>query len=339
MKKNPKVSIVIPIYNVEKYLRRCLDSVANQTFTDWQAICVNDGSPDKSADIAREYAARDKRFVVIDKENGGLSDARNVGVKHATGEYILFIDSDDFIHHQALELTYKAAMKKNADMVLFHQDKKTHDDLKQKMLRGEDVSGLQPKQKNITINKVRLHQVKNIIFHATEKNHTWHVRRPVRRHCFVVLGLYRTELIKNIPFIKGIIIEDFPWWVSVLMARPKTVMINTPLYFYMPNSGSILNSSKALFMARSLTVGLKKSFDLYKQNATVAEFKHFNREFLWPFAITMMQKLRELDNDKDRKLAARDVKKLLDDGVFDMPSNGRAKKYKRRIENFIHQFS
>ena len=102
----PAISIIIPMYGVEKYLRRCLDSVLNQTFTDWQAICVDDGSPDKSGEIAEEYAKRDKRFVVIHKENGGLSDARNAGMPHATGDYILYIDSDDFIHPQTLEIAY-----------------------------------------------------------------------------------------------------------------------------------------------------------------------------------------------------------------------------------------
>ena len=115
----PAISIIIPMYGVEKYLRRCLDSVLNQTFTDWQAICVNDGSPDKSGEIAREYAARDKRFIVIDKENGGLSDARNVGMQHATGDYILYLDSDDFIHPQTMEISYALAKRDGSDIVSF----------------------------------------------------------------------------------------------------------------------------------------------------------------------------------------------------------------------------
>ena len=128
----PAISVIIPMYNVEKYLRRCLDSVANQTFTDWQAICVNDGSPDKSGEIAREYAARDKRFVGIDKENGGLSDARNAGMEHVKGDYVLYLDSDDFIHPQTLELTYKTANENNADMVTFNHDVDFHNYLKKK---------------------------------------------------------------------------------------------------------------------------------------------------------------------------------------------------------------
>ena len=82
----PAISVIIPIYNVEKYLRRCLDSVKNQTFPDWEAICVNDGSPDNSAEILEEYAKKDARFKIVNKENGGLSDARNAGMAVASGK-------------------------------------------------------------------------------------------------------------------------------------------------------------------------------------------------------------------------------------------------------------
>ena len=119
----PKISIIIPMYNVEKYLRRCLDSVQNQTFKQWQAICVDDGSPDKSGEIAEEYAKKDKRFIVVHKENGGLSDARNYGMPHATGQYIMFLDSDDFIHPQTMEIAYNTAIKNKSDIVSFTYDR------------------------------------------------------------------------------------------------------------------------------------------------------------------------------------------------------------------------
>lgn len=97
-------SIIIPIYNVEKYLRDCLDSVLNQTFADWEAVCVNDGSTDGSAAIAEEFASRDNRFSVITQTNGGLSAARNTGLKAAKGEYVIFLDSDDWLEPNALKV-------------------------------------------------------------------------------------------------------------------------------------------------------------------------------------------------------------------------------------------
>lgn len=96
-------SIIIPVYNVEQFLRECLDSVLNQTVSDWEAICVNDGSTDGSADILNEYASKDGRFKHIDQANGGLSSARNAGMKEAKGDYILFLDSDDWLETNALQ--------------------------------------------------------------------------------------------------------------------------------------------------------------------------------------------------------------------------------------------
>lgn len=102
-----KFSIIIPVYNVESYLRECLDSVLNQTFSDWEAICVNDGSTDGSAAILEEYAEKDSRFKIISQPNGGLSAARNAGIKAAEGEYVLFLDSDDWLEVNALETLAK----------------------------------------------------------------------------------------------------------------------------------------------------------------------------------------------------------------------------------------
>lgn len=99
-----KFSVIIPVYNVETYLRECLDSVLIQTFEDWEAVCVNDGSTDRSAIILDEYASKDRRFKTINQPNGGLSAARNTGLKAAEGEYVLFLDSDDWLEPNALEI-------------------------------------------------------------------------------------------------------------------------------------------------------------------------------------------------------------------------------------------
>ena len=93
----PKVSIIVPIYNVEKYIHKCIDSILSQTFTDFELILVDDGSPDKCGEICEQYALKDNRIKVVHKENGGLSDARNAGIDVASGKYIYFIDSDDWI--------------------------------------------------------------------------------------------------------------------------------------------------------------------------------------------------------------------------------------------------
>ena len=115
---SPKISIIVPVYNVEKYIRRCLDSIAAQTFTDWECICVDDGTPDASGKICDEYAQKDGRFVVIHKENGGVSSARNVGLDVAKGEYVTFCDSDDWVEKEMLEVFYNTALKNDAEVVI-----------------------------------------------------------------------------------------------------------------------------------------------------------------------------------------------------------------------------
>ena len=117
--ENPKISVIIPVYNVEKYLRECLDSVVNQTMRDIEIICINDGSTDNSLDILKEYAAKDDRIIVINQTNGWLSAARNSGLKIARGEYIQFVDSDDYLELNACETAYKYALQYNADVVVF----------------------------------------------------------------------------------------------------------------------------------------------------------------------------------------------------------------------------
>lgn len=113
----PKVSIIVPIYNVEKYLDRCMQTLINQTLQDIEIIMVDDGSPDNCPKLCDDYAKKDNRIKVIHKKNGGLSDARNAGLNIATGEYVAFIDSDDFTSKEAYETLYNKAKETNADIV------------------------------------------------------------------------------------------------------------------------------------------------------------------------------------------------------------------------------
>lgn len=119
MQEEVKISIIIPVYNVEKYLHECLDSIINQTFKDLEIICVDDGSTDKSSEILEEYEQKDKRFTVISQPNKGVSAARNRGMQQAKGKYIMFVDSDDYIASNACELIYNSAEEKRCDILLF----------------------------------------------------------------------------------------------------------------------------------------------------------------------------------------------------------------------------
>ncbi len=123
---SPKISIIVPVYKVEQYLRRCLDSIVAQTFTDWECILIDDGSPDNSGKICDEYAEKEERFIVIHQENQGVSVARNKGLDEAKGEWIGFVDSDDWIEKNYMDTLFSNAQKKCLIIGgIRHTDKKT----------------------------------------------------------------------------------------------------------------------------------------------------------------------------------------------------------------------
>ncbi len=112
------ISVIIPVYNTEQYLERCLDSVLNNTYRNLEVICIDDGSTDRSLEVLRRYEASDPRVIVISKENGGVSSARNAGLDRMTGEYVTFIDSDDFVHPQYVEILLSAQQISGADIIV-----------------------------------------------------------------------------------------------------------------------------------------------------------------------------------------------------------------------------
>ena len=115
-----KVSIIVAAYNIENYIKRCMDSIVSQTFKDIEIIVVNDGSTDNTSKIIESFANNDKRIKTIDKQNEGLIEARKSGLKIACGEYILFLDGDDWLHTQAIEKLYKKAIQDDSDIVLYN---------------------------------------------------------------------------------------------------------------------------------------------------------------------------------------------------------------------------
>ena len=114
----PKISIVVPVYNVQKYIRDCLESLVNQTFSDIEIIIVDDGSPDESYKVYGEFASKDSRIRIIKKENAGVSEARNTGISVANGEFLMFVDSDDWMELDGCETLYNAYLKTNADLIV-----------------------------------------------------------------------------------------------------------------------------------------------------------------------------------------------------------------------------
>ena len=317
----PAISIIIPMYNVEKYLPRCLDSVLNQTFTDWQAICVDDGSPDNSGKIAEQYAARDSRFVVIHKKNGGLSDARNVGMPHATGKYIMYLDSDDFIHPQTMEIVYDMAQRDNSDIVSFTYDRIYRPRLMVRHVLGMNTDNVVPwgMNKLYKTDKIQSKVTDDIFEYATENAHNLgnKNRRWLIKHCQVWKNMYRRSLIADTPFIKGILFEDFPWWSTVMLKNPRVTIINLPLYYYIPKFGGIVLSAKQLRIMESLCTGISHAYGIYKKSATDYQMTRWQENFMWYFVNWAFRKVRFFTEENEIKLAKNLLRGLCDNGVLD----------------------
>ena len=336
----PAISIIIPVYNVEKYLRRCLDSVLNQTFTDWEAICVNDGSPDNSAAILDEYASKDARFKVVTKPNGGLSDARNAGMKIATGDFILYLDSDDFIHPQTMEIAYSLAMRDKSDIVSFTYDRIYRPQLMVRHVLGLDTDNVIPRRihKRYNLQKIKTRVTDDVFQYATERTHN----RPSRKkkwlikHCQVWKNLYRRELIADIPFIKGILFEDFPWWSEVMLRNPRTTIVPLPLYFYIPNFGGIVLSAKQLRIMQSLCTGIKTAFLKYQDGASPYQMQKWSENFQWYFIYWAFRKIKYMSSDEDMAAARQCFKDLERIGALDKPPYKWAKKLRCDICCFIN---
>ena len=339
----PAISVIIPIYNVEKYLRRCLDSVKNQTFPDWEAICVNDGSPDNSAEILEEYAKKDARFKIVNKENGGLSDARNAGMAVASGKYILYLDSDDFIHPQTMEIVYSLALRDGSDIVSFTYDRIYRPQLMVRHVLKMDTDNVVPRRihKRYDVARIPTLVTDDVYEYATERTHNAPGKKKkwLIKHCQVWKNLYRRELIADIPFIKGILFEDFPWWSQVMLRNPRVTIAPLPLYFYIPNFGGIVLSAKQLRIMQSLCTGIKTSFLKYQESATPYQMKKWSENFQWYFINWAFRKIKYIESE-DEKVAAQECFRELERiGALDRPPFKWAKKLRMQICDFIKNCS
>ena len=286
-----KVSVIIPVYNVEKYLSRALDSLLAQTYQNWEAIIVDDGSTDSCDIIADEYANKDSRFKVFHKTNEGVSEARNVGMKHATGKYLLFLDPDDFFHPQLMELCYMAAEKEDSDTIVFtyHHYYRTINKIRHFL----HLPDSKPSFKKY--GDIKYITTDNIFDYATEYSHPKDIeQRWAVKHCQPCFKMYRTEHVKNIPFIVGIRFEDFPWWSEVLLHVKRCTILNLPLYYYYPNPKSFLISSDTHRLADNLEQSIIAAKKIY-ENAPAEKKALWEKRFLTPFMHYLEKKRRKMN--------------------------------------------
>lgn len=216
MKK--KVSIIIPVYNVEKELERCIKSVLNQTYSYIEIILVNDGSTDTSYQICEKYLKKDARIKYFKKENGGLSDARNYGQERCTGDYILFLDSDDYIESEAIKRLLTEAVEGNLDIVCANA-------IKEEGLRKSKL--INPKKPNYNIMSGQDYLISSL----KNKQYT-----PT-----VWTNLYSSQFLRqhDISFIRGLLHEDTNWTPKIFLAAKSVKYIDYCFYHYIIREGSI----------------------------------------------------------------------------------------------------
>lgn len=212
MDKDNLISVIVPVYNTQEYLAKCIDSIINQTYTNLEIILVDDGSYDNSPDICEEYAQRDNRIIVIHKENGGASSCRNAGLEIATGKYVAFVDSDDWIDKTMYEEMIKTAEEYQADTVVIGFFR----------IRGENMWAFYIEKPQIFNSHDALAA---LIENAWMKNYSWN-------------KLYNRKLFSNVNYPNGQIFEDIPVAYKLFDKSNKIVVLNQIKYYYVAHTGS-----------------------------------------------------------------------------------------------------
>lgn len=222
----PLITIIIPVYNVEKYIKKCIDSVITQTCSQIEIILVDDGSTDLSGDICDLYEKKDRRIKVVHKKNGGLSDARNAGLDISSGEYIVFLDSDDFISEYFIEIVVDVLEKEAADLVVLESSVSFYDG---------DIVPLAASQHDYEYSNINTKKALELMLYQ-------------RIATGAQFKICRRSLYKNIRFPKGYLYEDVATTYKLFFVAIKVCLIRAKLYAYRERKSSITHQK---FNARS----------------------------------------------------------------------------------------
>ncbi len=276
----PEISVVVPVYNVRDYLRKNIESILAQTFTDYELILVNDGSKDDSLSILREYEQKDPRITVIDKPNGGLSDARNAGMAIASGKYIQFIDSDDFVEPQLLEKCRQKLEETGADMVIFDIYQYFLATGKKEIIANTyDASGVY----SIRTNPELIVSIQNCAWNKMYK-----------------LSLFKDN---DIIYPWGCYYEDLGTTYRLLARCDKVAFINEPLYDYLQDRpGNITHQFN--FSVYHVLDMVKLTLDDYKN---LGIYETYYEELKCLGARNILECLKKTRNVNDKKMTEKFV--------------------------------
>lgn len=292
-----KISVIIPIYNVENYLKDCLDSICTQTLTDIEIICIDDGSTDNSLSIINEYASKDSRIKVISKKNGGQATARNLGIKEAQGEYIAFVDSDDFIESEMLEKLYSKAKDNNLDIAMC------------KIATYDNQTG--EIKDNVWYYMLGVFRdfEKDIFTHKDTKEFTCNIAvTPYNK-------IYKRTLIKDndILFPEGLIFEDEKFFYDVYLRARKVSIVDEFLYYYRVNrKGSTVSIEKENDYTDIIPIS-QQIRETFRQTGNYEDYKHLLNNRLIHLQLARFTQTSPKYKENFFNLMKRDLSEVLKD--------------------------
>ena len=265
------ISLIIPVYKVEKYLEKCIQSVINQTYENLQIILVDDGSPDNCGKICDEYAKKDHRIEVIHKSNGGLSDARNKGLEIAKGEYIGFVDSDDYIEADMYEVLYNLLKQYNADVSICN-------------FYTVSQGKISIKNADNGINEYnRIEILKEILLDKNIQSYAWN-------------KLYKKELFDEIKYHIGKKYEDIGTTFYLLEKCNKVVVTGKSEYYYINRQDSIVNNVTESTITDYIELIMQR-YDYIEEN--IKELSSYNKDYLKRILKTAEKDIKSLNEVGD----------------------------------------
>lgn len=308
--KAPKISIVIPVYNTQEYIGQCLDSLLSQTYKNLEIICVNDGSKDNSLKILEHYKELDNRIVVLNQENQGQSSARNRGVETSTGDWITFVDSDDWVGAECYEEFFKAVNQKDFDIFMFNGTSFTKDENKPDDLGLKDFFFAD----NWSKKSGELCTFKDC-------------KSPFEGNLSVYNKIYKKEFVlqNNLKYVENFIFEDELYWIEAFCNAQSIYLCDKIFYFYRQQGNSTMHTlSRNVFNIFPMFDRIKQTLinSGYYNMAKYAFLQHKFRQFAFFFFI-IPEELRDefFENAKNNFMSDRDfdiniVKRLKDSPLY-----------------------
>lgn len=250
------ISVIVPVYNVEKYLDRCVKSILSQSFSDFELLLVDDGSPDRCGEMCDEYAKGDSRIKAFHKRNGGLSDARNFGIEKALGEYLMFVDSDDYIHEQMLETLHRLITENDADLAVCSA---------MDVFEGKEVT--------------QVREIREFTLNKTESYKYMLRGDGLPSACN---KLYKRQTVGEVRFPVGKLYEDGFFTPQILKRVEKTAVTSRPMYYYFRRADSITTKpfrEGDLDVIEAYDICVRQVRELCPEALPFAEFRYRNAYF------------------------------------------------------------